>query len=48
MNKSKAVYNNVLDDNHRRNQWFIKLMLVMGGDCASTERYVGLRKEVVL
>ena len=38
MNKRMAVYNNVLDDNHRQIQWFINLMLVVGGDCASTKR----------
>lgn len=36
--KRITLHNNVLDDNHRQIQWFINLMLVVGGDCASTKR----------
>ena len=42
--KRITLHNNVLDDNHRQIQWFINLMLVVGGDCASTKRYVGLKR----
>ena len=46
-NKNKTVINNVLDDNHRQIQWFIKLRFVVGGDCASTSRYAQLFEQTM-